>query len=198
MSGGKLDYIFGDDHYVRQVWDSPIVGLALVGGDGIVYELNNSFCDLLKRGRHEIIGRHLDDYTVIADHIADHYLMEGIKSGQLPNYEKRKKFRVDDDRTIDVLIGVRAILDHQGEFVCYCYNCIPLDLIRTRENVVVQYIPPASEGLGAQIITLQTRLDLFYKSVGIIIGVTSIGAGLCVGAYYLVKFVDFVRQGMAQ
>ena len=201
---GHYDHMFNDDHYVRQFWESPIVGMSLCGPDKIIYDCNSSFCDILRRSRHEVIGRELSDFMQENDHKADEYLLAGVESGQLPSYERRKRYVIEEGRTIDVLVGTRAIRDKSGAFVCFCETSIPLDIVRTRENIVVQYVPhtvTVPDPMTAS--QVQSTLEALDKRLGVYQKMTAIGAAslaitVAIGGalWYIAKALFFINAGI--
>ena len=186
---GKYTTLFHKMTYLVQLWENPLIGLAFLDSDGTYADANLTYCRILNVTRPALIGHKWQEFTSEDDHAECEYLIEGVKTGKLHDYQLRKKYKIKDDHYVDVIVGIKAIVDDDGNFVCLYKTCIPIELLIDKSDLIVQYRPGPLQTPESK---LDTRLNIVYRLIGVIIGGGTILAAIVTGLYWLFRGVEVI------
>ncbi|WP_323756000.1 PAS domain S-box protein [Roseivirga sp.] len=83
-----------------QIFNNPVIGIALVNHDGKIIKINNAFCDFLGYANDEMTGVNFIEITHPEDVDKDWQLFEKLKSGEIPHYKLSKRYITKKGETI--------------------------------------------------------------------------------------------------
>jgi PAS domain S-box-containing protein len=93
-------------------------GIALVGTDGVLLEVNPTFAAITGHDAADLVGRHFEEFT---EPDGDGTGVDDVLRGERPTYRMEKRYSHPDGRTIWVDLWVAMVRDEDGEplhFVC--------------------------------------------------------------------------------
>jgi PAS domain S-box-containing protein/putative nucleotidyltransferase with HDIG domain len=106
----------------RSAFESSVAGISMVAADGKFIEVNDKLCELLGRGRKELIQLSFSDITYEEDiEVGSKYLKQMI-AGELENVSFEKRYIKKGGNVIWVFLSISAIRDKQKKlqyFVTY-------------------------------------------------------------------------------
>lgn len=134
-----FDQILEDPFYFRQLWDNPMVGLAVLDLNHRFQRVNTTYCRILGyENSDQIVGRTWMEFTTEDTSRADSALASATAIGDLRVYELDKKYKHPDGREVAVKIAVKLIYSKEGARLSFYTTCIEADL---RERI---YVPQPS------------------------------------------------------
>ena len=98
----------------RSVFESPAIGIALVGLDGAWLQVNAAICALVGRSERELLATtfqaltHPDDLTVDLEHV------RRLLAGEIATYQMEKRYIHRDGRAIWAQLNVSLVRDPDG------------------------------------------------------------------------------------
>ncbi|SOD91831.1 ATP-binding protein [Caenispirillum bisanense] len=95
----------------RSIFNNAGAGIALVGPDGVVAEINEQFARMLQRERREVVGRRLLDLTVPEDVEVSRVNSEGVRTGALPTAQYEKRYCLPDGSAVWVEVTLSPQID---------------------------------------------------------------------------------------
>lgn len=94
--------------------DSPI-GMAIIGVDGTLLEVNEALCELVGRAEEELVGLGLPDITHPEDVDASLRDVERVASGELASFSAETRFLHADGSVGWTLLSVSPVRDDDGQ-----------------------------------------------------------------------------------
>ncbi|WP_339699570.1 PAS domain S-box protein [uncultured Roseivirga sp.] len=76
----------------NQVFNNPVIGIALVNYNGKIIKVNKTFCDMLGHVADEVTGVNFAEITYSEDLDEDWQLFEKLKAGQIEQYKLNKRY----------------------------------------------------------------------------------------------------------
>lgn len=188
---GKYAHLFQQIDYLAQLWENPVVGLAIIDEHGVFSDANNAYCRILGRQRHEVVGQAWVSFTVDEDLAECQYLISGIQEGKLKDYQLRKRYKIRGSHSIEVVIGVKSVVDDTGKFVCIYKTCVPVEILIDKADLIMQYRPnPLVSTNNKSVDAFDRRINNVYRLVGITLGVGSLAAGAITALYWIFRLVE--------
>jgi len=191
-----FDRILTEPHYFEQLWDNPMIGLAVLDFENRFVFVNETYARILGRVVEEVIGRTWMEFTTEDTVRADTALAAATATGAVPVYECDKKYLRPDGREVAVRIAVKSIYTPEGARLCFYTTCIESDL---KEGIVVPQ--PQPKEFKAEVVVPQDEFISRVKRADAVFGlvlkaVALLGtiAGL---GYMLLRFViwDITTNG---
>jgi PAS domain S-box-containing protein len=105
----------GTDDRFRQAFDQSALGMALLGLDGRLLEVNPALCRLLGRAADELRGRDLHDFTHPDDVAIDVARAKQLRDGSVACYETEKRYRRGDGGMVWLLLTASLVRGAGGE-----------------------------------------------------------------------------------
>ena len=99
----------------RSVFDSSPIGIALVGMDLRLQEVNAALCDMLGYTESELTARSVPDITHPDDVGADRDLMQQVFADTLPSYRVERRFLRRSGEVIHISFAASGVRDQNGE-----------------------------------------------------------------------------------
>ena len=100
---------------LRQVFEHAPIGMALLDLEGHWLDVNAQFCRIVGYSRDELLHRAFRDITASADLAADDQLLEQLLNGQIPSYQREKRYVRKDGIPVWVELAVSLARDAQGD-----------------------------------------------------------------------------------
>ncbi|MGW8123171.1 PAS domain-containing sensor histidine kinase [Roseivirga echinicomitans] len=75
-----------------RIFNNPVIGIALVGYDGEIININNTFCEILMYTHEESVGLSFMEVTHPDDSAKDWYLFEQLKRDEIDHYKINKRY----------------------------------------------------------------------------------------------------------
>ena len=100
---------------LRQIFEHAPIGMALLDLDGCWLDVNAQFCRIVGYSREEL--RHLSfrDITASADLTGDDLLLRQLLDGEIPSYQREKRYVRKDGSQVWVELAVSPARNAQGE-----------------------------------------------------------------------------------
>ena len=98
----------------RATFENAAVGVAHVGLDGEWLRVNDRLCEILGRGRDELVGRSVEEVTVEADLGVGRRLRERVRSGAHDEGQIEKRYRRPDGSVVWAQVTVGVIRRSDG------------------------------------------------------------------------------------
>ena len=76
----------------NQVFNNPVIGIALVNYNGKIIKVNKTFCDMLGHVADEVTGMNFSKITYSEDVDENWQLFEKLKAGQIEQYKLNKRY----------------------------------------------------------------------------------------------------------
>tara|TARA_R110001592_G_scaffold60320_1_gene183338 strand:- start:94 stop:1962 length:1869 start_codon:yes stop_codon:yes gene_type:complete len=89
-----------------QIFNNPVIGIAVVNYDGKIIKVNSVFCDLLGYTDDEVVGSNFREITHPEDADKNWQLFEKLKSGEVSQYKLSKRYITKKEETIWVELSV--------------------------------------------------------------------------------------------
>ena len=99
------------------LWDSSLIGLALVSEDGTFIQANPAFCRLVEYSEAELVERTWQSITHPDDLDPDDRSARLVVAGEIGTYDIRKRYLTKTGGTVWVVLRVAQVRDDaSGEF----------------------------------------------------------------------------------
>jgi PAS domain S-box-containing protein len=103
---------------MRAIFESVALGVAEVGTDGRIQDVNQRFCELLGYdGKQELLGRSIHELTAPEDRARSEDLNGRLLRGELDRFGYEKRYLQRDGRRLWVHVTVSALRDAEGRVV---------------------------------------------------------------------------------
>ncbi|MDE2599961.1 MAG: PAS domain S-box protein [Rhodocyclaceae bacterium] len=99
---------------LRQIFEHAPIGMALLDLDGRWLDVNAQFCRIVGYARDELLRLTFRDITASADLQADAVLLEQLLRGEIPSYQREKRYLRKDGETVWVELAVSVARDIDG------------------------------------------------------------------------------------
>src|SRR5690606_14347984 len=99
---------------LRQIFEHAHIGMALLDLEGRWLDVNAQFCRIVGYGRDELLRLAFRDITASDDLEGDDILLARLISGEIPSYQREKRYVRKDGQTIWVELAVSLARDAQG------------------------------------------------------------------------------------
>ncbi|HWT55074.1 MAG TPA: PAS domain S-box protein [Rhodocyclaceae bacterium] len=100
---------------LRQIFEHAPIGMALLDLNGRWLDVNAQFCRIVGYSRDELLHLAFRDITLEADRHGDALLLEQLLDGQIPSYQREKRYVRKDGRTVWVELAVSLARDDHDE-----------------------------------------------------------------------------------
>lgn len=110
----------------KTLWESSVVGLALVSPDGHWLDANPTLCRFLEYSVPELKKRTFKDITHPEDVEADGGLANSVRAGDIAGYDLVKRYITKSGRVVWANLRVVGIVDDGGAFVAFLSQVSPL------------------------------------------------------------------------
>ncbi len=94
--------------WYRRYFELGTLGMVLAGLNGDVWDANETFCEMLKRSRSDILGARWTDLTHEEDLVDERKLLAEVAEGRSEGYSIDKRFRLPDGTTLLTNVAVRC------------------------------------------------------------------------------------------
>ncbi|MEW5929270.1 MAG: PAS domain S-box protein [Gemmatimonadota bacterium] len=108
----------GGEHF-RAVLENAPIGMALVGLDGRWLMVNRALCRIVGYPEEELLGLTFQDLTHPDDVDADRESARSLVAGEIPSYEKEKRYLRRDGSVVWALLSVSLLRGRGGEPQCF-------------------------------------------------------------------------------
>jgi PAS domain S-box-containing protein len=98
----------------RLTVDQAPVGIALVTLDGRFVRVNRAFCEIVGYTSADLTGLTFQAITHPDDLDTDHAAAGQLISGEIPRYQREKRYLSKDRTIVDVLLSVSVLRDREG------------------------------------------------------------------------------------
>jgi len=94
--------------WYQRYFELGTMGMVLAGLNGNIWDANDSFCEMLKRPRSEVLGVRWTDLTHDEDFADERKLLVEVAEGRSEGYSIDKRFRLPDGSTLLTNVSVRC------------------------------------------------------------------------------------------
>jgi PAS domain S-box-containing protein len=115
----------------RNIFAEAPIGMAVVGLDGTLLQVNKTFCEMLGYGERELAARTLSDITHPDDVGKDGLLATQMLKGAITSYKVEKRYLRKNRETLWADLTVTMIRDHEGQAI---YGLVMLENIIERKR----------------------------------------------------------------
>lgn len=115
----------------RNIFEEAPIGMAVVGMDGMLLQVNKAFCEMLGFGEQELTVRTLSDITHPDDVGKDGLLAAQMLKGAITSYKVEKRYLRKNHETLWADLTATVIRDHQGQVI---YGLVMLENIIERKR----------------------------------------------------------------
>lgn len=98
----------------RSSMENAPIGIALVGTDGSWLDVNDRLCQIVGRGRDELLAMTFQDITHPDDLDADLGHVQSLLDGDRNRYAMEKRYLHADGRVVPILLSVSLVRDESG------------------------------------------------------------------------------------
>ena len=99
----------------RNIFEEAPIGMAVVGMDGTLLQVNKAFCAMLGYGEQELAARTLSDITHPDDVGKDGLLAAQMLKGAITSYKVEKRYLRKNCETLWADLTATVIRDHRGQ-----------------------------------------------------------------------------------
>lgn len=100
---------------LRQIFEHAPIGMALLDLDGRWLDVNAQFCRIVGYSRDELLRLAFRDITASADLEGDAVLLNQLLNGQIPSYQREKRYVRKDGQAVWVELAVSLARDEYGD-----------------------------------------------------------------------------------
>jgi PAS domain S-box-containing protein len=162
----------------RLAFDQAPIGMALVGLDWRVQQVNRALCATLGYDEDELLSRAFVDLIDPDDVARDVAFAERLVQGEIPRYTREHRFRTKDGRAVWLDLTALIIRGRQGEARCGLALVEPLtdrrqaeEALRKSEERYRSFVANSSEGIWRfeaeqpidTALPVDEQITLFYK-----------------------------------
>ena len=115
----------------RHIFEEAPIGMAVVGLDGTLLQVNKAFCGMLGYGEQELTARSLSDITHQDDVGKDGLLAAQLLKGAISSYQVEKRYAKKNGETLWAALTATMIRDHNGQAI---YSLVMLENIIERKR----------------------------------------------------------------
>jgi PAS domain S-box-containing protein len=115
----------------RNIFAEAPIGMAVVGMDGTLLQVNKAFCEMLGYGEQELTVRTLSDITHPDDVGKDGLLAAQMLKGAITSYKVEKRYLRKNHETLWADLTATVIRDHEGQAI---YGLVMLENIIERKR----------------------------------------------------------------
>src|SRR6266581_2558515 len=115
----------------RNIFAEAPIGMAVLGMDGTVLQVNKAFCEMLGYGEQELTARTLSDITHPDDVGKDGLLAAQMLKGAITSYKVEKRYLRKNRETLWADLTATVIRDHDGQAI---YGLVMLENIIERKR----------------------------------------------------------------
>jgi PAS domain S-box-containing protein len=115
----------------RNIFAEAPIGMAVVGMDGTLLQVNKAFCEMLGYGEQELTVRTLWDITHPDDVGKDGLLAAQMLKGAITSYKVEKRYLRKNHETLWADLTATVIRDHEGQAI---YGLVMLENIIERKR----------------------------------------------------------------
>src|SRR6266496_2878281 len=115
----------------RNIFAEAPIGMAVVGLDGTLLQVNKTFCEMLGYGKQELAARTLSDITHPDDVGKDGLLAAQMFKGAITSYKVEKRYLRKNRETLWADLTATMIRDHDGQAI---YGLMMLENIIERKR----------------------------------------------------------------
>src|SRR6266700_3452908 len=115
----------------RNIFAEAPIGMAVVGLDGTVLQVNKTFCEMLGCGKQELAARTLSDITHPDDVGKDGLLAAQMFKGAITSYKVEKRYLRKNRETLWADLTATMIRDHDGHAI---YGLMMLENVVERKR----------------------------------------------------------------
>jgi PAS domain S-box-containing protein len=98
----------------RLAIDEAPIGMALVALDGRFVRVNRAFCEIIGYGADELTGLTVEAVTHPDDLETDRTARGQLVRGEVPRYQREKRYLRKDGMIVDVMLSVSILRDREG------------------------------------------------------------------------------------
>ena len=102
-----------EERFRLAIEDAP-VGIALVALDGHFVRVNRAFCEIVGYTPDDLMGLTIQDITHPDDLDTDRAAAGQLIRGEIPRYQREKRYLSKDRTIVDVLLSVSVLRDRRG------------------------------------------------------------------------------------
>lgn len=99
---------------LRQIFEHAPIGMALLDLQGNWLDVNAQFCRIVGYSRDELLQLAFRDITASVDLAGDDELLRQLLSGEIPSYQREKRYLRKDGQPVWVELAVSLARDAQG------------------------------------------------------------------------------------
>lgn len=100
---------------LRQIFEHAPIGMALLDLQGNWLDVNAQFCRIVGYSRDELLQLAFRDITASVDLEGDDELLRQLLRGEIPSYQREKRYLRKDGQPVWVELAVSLARDAQGE-----------------------------------------------------------------------------------
>lgn len=100
---------------LRQIFEYAPIGMALLDLNGRWLDVNAQFCRIVGYSRDELLNLAFRDITASADQEADQALLNQLLAGEIPSYQREKRYVRKDGQAVWVELAVSLARNPEGE-----------------------------------------------------------------------------------
>jgi PAS domain S-box-containing protein len=115
----------------RNIFAEAPIGMAVVGLDGTLLQVNKAFCQMVGYGEQELTARTLSDITHPDDVGKDRLLAAQMLTGAISSYQVEKRYLRKNRETLWADLTATMIRDHDGQAI---YGLLMLENIIERKR----------------------------------------------------------------
>ncbi|KYG72748.1 PAS domain S-box protein [Roseivirga echinicomitans] len=107
-----------------QIFNNPVIGIALVNHDGKITRVNKTFCDLLGYSITEMTGINFVEITHSEDIDKDLQLFEKLKRGEINQYKLNKRYitKAGDNTWVELSVFMGEEVEGQETVISFVKN----------------------------------------------------------------------------
>lgn len=190
----NFEEIFQQVHLSRQVWESNIIGFAIIAPSGHYIDVNQHFCKMLQRDRSEIVGKHYTYFLEAEDAKVSKYMMDGMIANFIPSYEMQKRHSLPNGRHVRLLTGFKPIKNEEDDFVCFFKISLSVETLKVDElGVGVPIVPMATLDRTSEAEN-DRQLTRIHKIVMTTVGIIALLCSIATFLYWAVHTFDKVSN----
>lgn len=110
----------------KTLWESSVVGLALVDANGRFIDANPALCRFLEYSVPELQTRSFQTITHPEDVEVDGRLADSVRKDDITGYDLVKRYITKSGRVVWANLRVSGIVDERGSFVAFLSQVSPL------------------------------------------------------------------------
>ena len=150
----------------RSVFEFAPSGMAIVGLDGRLLQVNDALCDLLGRTEHDLLLSTVTSLSHPADRAETSGAFESLLAGQAPAKPTEEQFLHGDGHTMWVLLGVSLITDADKNPLHFVAQFLDVTAEKEAEARRAQFLSHVSHELRSPLAVVHQFASLLVDGVG--------------------------------